>query len=440
MKIGVHSEIGALRRVLVHRPAAEIVRMTQHDLDRMLFDDILAPDETAAEHDVMTQILRESGAEVLYVQELLHEALQAAPADDRRAFVEGACALCGLTGVAEELAQWPADRLARGLIAGIYWRELDAGSSTLARIRATRLPGSDSAFAMPPAPNLMFMRDPCMSVFDRVVMGRMATAARAREPLLVAFALQHAPSAGAQLSFAGTDARRSERFAKLEGGDVLVLCPEALMIGCSLRTSAATLERLAHDALFGAHPALQRVLVVFMPEARSVMHLDTILTQVDRELFLGHRPLIMGGPGREALAVAEVRRDGPPRLLPDATVLDVLRETLGAGVAIVPCGGQDPLHQEREQWTDGANAVAVAPGHIVLYARNARTTRALAEHGFSEVRLSAVQSVAERADIIAQGTAQARTVYSFSGSELSRARGGGRCLTMPLLRDELNAG
>lgn len=411
--------------------------MTQHDLERMLFDDILAPDETAAEHDVMAQILRESGAEVLYVDALIADALTNAPQDATRGLLERVCEQSGVAGVADELLAWDRARLARGLIAGIYWSELQAAAASLARIRATLDPATGDAFALPPAPNLMFMRDPCMTVFDRVVLGRMATAARAREPLLVAFALRHARSPGAAMCFDGDDSGRSERFRRLEGGDVLVLSPQTLMIGCSMRTSAQTLERLATEALFAAHPNLQRILVVLMPEARSVMHLDTILTQVDRELFLGHQPLIMGGPGRDALPVAELVRDGPTRRLPSATVLDVLRETLGNGMQIVPCGGSDPLHQEREQWTDGANAVAVAPGHIVLYARNARTIAALAAHDFSEVRLSVVQSPQERAAIIADGNARPRTIYSFSGSELSRARGGGRCLTMPLLRETM---
>lgn len=436
MSIGVHSEIGPLRRVLVHRPGAEIERMTQHDLDSMLFDDILAYEETAAEHDVMTQILRDSGATVVYTRDLLESALQATSETTRAQFLTRVCELAGVVEAVGPLLEWAPARLAEGLIAGIYWREIEATPTSLARIRATLQPGAADAFALNPLPNLMFMRDPCMAVFDRVVVGRMATTARARESLLVSFALQHAAGPKASLCFDSVNDKAGAP-ARLEGGDVLVLSPEALMIGCSMRTSAQTLERLANEALFDAHPSLQRVLVVFMPEARSVMHLDTILTQVDRSLFLAHRPLILGDEGREPLVVAEVRRGAPPRALVGATVLDALRDTLGESVAIAPCGGEDPLHQEREQWTDGANAVAVAPGHIILYSRNTRTKLALAEHGFSEVRLSTVQSPEERAALIAEGASLPRALYSFTGSELSRARGGGRCLTMPLLRESL---
>lgn len=437
MKIGIESEIGPLEQVLVHRPGEEIVRMTQHELELMLFDDILAPDETAAEHDLMTEILGEAGAEVLRLQPLLVAALAAAPAAARAALVERVCEHEGAQGAATRLVEWAPEVLAAGLVHGVHWHELEGVPPSLARIRA----GTPSRrhFAIPPVPNLMFMRDPCMAIFDRVVMARMAVPARAREPWLVAFALRHAPAAGATLSFDDDDARRGSRFRSLEGGDVLVLSPSAVMIGCSQRTTAQTIQRLAEEALFPLHPRLTRVYAVLMPEARSVMHLDTILTQIDRGLFLGHRPLLVGHGGTPGLPVARLERGRPPEALPHAAVLDVLREELGHDTQLVPCGGDDPLHQEREQWTDGANAVAVGPGHIILYARNTHTIRALVAHGFEEVRVSVSQPALHRRVLIAEGLARPRTVFSFSGSELSRARGGGRCLTMPLRRASLSA-
>ncbi|MCH9687115.1 MAG: hypothetical protein K0V04_37110 [Deltaproteobacteria bacterium] len=435
MDIAIDSEIGPLRRVLVHRPGDEIVRMTQHDLERMLFDDILAPDETAREHELMTEVMHEAGAEVMLLAPLLQEALAAAPAPDRRALVERLCHQAGAPAVVPCLLEWSAERLARGLIHGVYWDELDGAPASLARIRAKTL---EQRFALSPVPNLMFMRDPCMAVYDRVVVGRMATSARGREPWLVSFALRHAPRAGAPLLFDTDDAPSSGLHRSLEGGDLLVLSPHVVMIGCSLRTTAQTIQRLAEQALFPAHPQLRRVYAVMMPQARSVMHLDTVLTHVDRDLFLGHQPLLTGGAGRPGLPVARVVRDGPPQLMPGATVLDVLREELGTTTQLIPCGGHDPLHQEREQWTDGANAIAVSPGHVILYARNTHTIRTLAGHGFTEVRLSVVQGEAERRERIAAGLRHPRAVFSFSGSELSRARGGGRCLTMPLARAPLS--
>lgn len=437
MQIGIESEIGPLQQVLVHRPGEEIMRMTQHELELMLFDDILAPDETAAEHDLMTEILEEAGAHVLRLPPLLVEALAAAPVAAREALLERVCEHEGAQGVAVRLAEWEPEALAAGLVHGVHWHELHGLPPSLARIRAGT--PHRHRFAVSPIPNLMFMRDPCLAIFDRVVMARMATPARVREPWLVAFALRHAPSARAPLCFDEDDAHRGRNFRALEGGDVLVLSPTAVMIGCSQRTTAQTIQRLAEEALFPLHPRLERVYAVLMPEARSVMHLDTILTQIDRGLFLGHRPLLVGNGGQPGLTVARLERDRAPEALPQAAVLDVLREELGRDTELVPCGGDDPLHQEREQWTDGANAVAVHPGHIILYARNRHTIRALVHHGFEEVRVSVSQPALHRRALIAEGLARPRTVFSFSGSELSRARGGGRCLTMPLRRAPLPA-
>jgi arginine deiminase len=215
----------------------------------------------------------------------------------------------------------------------------------------------------------------------------------------------------------------------------MVLSPTTLLIGCSERTSPQTVERLAHEALFPAHPELSNIYVVLMPEGRSVMHLDTILTHLDAKVFLGHRPLISGQGDQKPAPIARLTRDCAPELVERATTLDVLREELGRDVELVPCGGEDPLYQEREQWTDGANAVCLAPGRILLYSRNVRTIGALGRSGFEEVRLSVVQPHEQRAELIADGMKKPRVVFSFSGSELSRARGGGRCLTMPLERD-----
>lgn len=440
MKINIHSEIGPLRRVLVHRPGDEIVRMTQHDLEGMLFDDILAPDETGREHDLMTDVLRDAGAEVLYLADLLRDAMTAAPAPAREALLHRVCEASGVSGLSSVLGQWPPGRLAAGLLRGVYWSELDGTDDATQGLARLRTPQAQHRFAIPPIPNLMFMRDPCMAVFDRVVVGRMATAARSREPWLVSFALQHAPQAAAPLLFHENDAQRGRPYRSLEGGDLLVISPQVVLIGCSIRTTAQTIERLAHEALFPANPELRRVYAVLMPEARSVMHLDTILTHIDRGLFLGHHPLLVGRGDEPGLRIARLERNATPQVVEGATILDVLREELGDDTQLLACGGDDPLHQEREQWTDGANAVAVSPGHIILYARNTHTIRTLADHGFEEIRLSVVQPAEQRRQLVAESLRRPRVVFSFSGSELSRARGGGRCLTMPLARERTTPG
>src|SRR5688572_18021558 len=170
MAVQVESEVGRLRRVLIHRPGDEIVRMTQHDLHGMLFDDILAPTETQREHDVMAEIIRAAGAEVVLFQELLLQALDCAGNDEVRALVEAACERAGAPGIVDELAAWPAARLAHAMIAGCYWDELRVRGRGLTRLRDEL--GGGRPMALRPIPNLMFMRDPCISVYDRVLVAR----------------------------------------------------------------------------------------------------------------------------------------------------------------------------------------------------------------------------------------------------------------------------
>lgn len=447
MEICVDNEVGSLRAVLVHRPGDEILRMTQHQLDALLFDDILSPAETVREHDLLVEILREGGAEVFEISTLLEDALGRAPADATAALLERVAEQASARWLAPVLGAMPREALARALVRGIYASELEHPPASLASIRAALF--EPDSMVLPPLPNLMFMRDPCISIFDRFVVGRMATSARQREPLLVSFAVRFGHDAGAAtpgsgragaggrgrpLLFDEPDFHRSRPYRQLEGGDLLVLSRRAIAVGCSQRTSAGTIERLAEEALFPAFPALERIFVVMMPEARSVMHLDTILTQVDRDLFLGHRPLVAGQGARAPLVVAVLER-GRTAAVAGGSTLDILRAELGSTIELASCGGDDPLHQEREQWTDGANAVCVSPGHIILYARNVQTIRTLVErHAFEEVRLSVVLPPEQRREIIQDAMRRPRIVFSVSGSELSRARGGARCLTMPLRR------
>ena len=433
MRPSIFSEVGTLQDVLVHCPGDEIVHMTQDDLHGLLFDDILSPDRAVAEHALLRELLGAGGARVRDIKDLLEEGLRRAPQEAVYHLVSRCCELALVPELVPILREWPADKLAHTLIAWLPWNQVGESPVTLARLRVSLLGSRERALS--PVPNLMFMRDPCLSIYDRFMPARMATRARAREPVLVAFAMRYGLGTPADGLLFPQDGHGG---GALEGGDLLVLSDDMLFVGCSERTRPEAIEEFARHALFPAFPELRRIYAVMMPKQRSIMHLDTILTQVDRDLFLCHEPLVCGDESDRALQVVRLEQDREPALVAGATVADVLREELGASLRFSPCGGHNPLHQEREQWTDGANAVALGPSHIVLYSRNTWTIDTLCrEHGFMQITINPEQPPAERRDVIAAGMDFERTIFAFTGSELSRARGGGRCLTMPLSRAPL---
>lgn len=430
MKLHVYNEIGTLGAVLVHTPGQEISRMTQHQLEQLLFDDLLSPSTAHQEHQVFCEVLGTLGAEVLQVSTLLKAALHAAPAEAIVELLRRVAAQECAKEVLPILIELRPDELAAALIQGLRWRALSGAPMTLSRL--ARRHETDKVWAVHPLPNLMFMRDPCASLYNRVIKGRMATRARERESLLVHFALRYGYVPPVDFLFEDEDWNQPRMYRSLEGGDVLVINEQFLLFGISERTHAATVERLVREELFSAFPHLERVYGVMIPADRSMMHLDTLLTQVDHQLFLGHKPTIEDG---EQVQVAVLQRGEPARLLEGTTVLDVLRDELGPGTTLVPCGGHERLYQDREQWTDGANAVCIAPGHIVSYARNERTARTLVEeHGFHQVQVAATDPDALRRGRLAEAGQHPRVIYTFTGSELSRARGGSRCMSMPLYR------
>ncbi|MCA9687488.1 MAG: hypothetical protein KC457_35325, partial [Myxococcales bacterium] len=252
-------------------PGDEIVQMTHWDLERLLFDDLLSPTETAREHRLMAQMLADAGAEVLELTELLRTAVTRAPAASLEQLLHRVCEMAGVRELAPRLVQWSAPELARGLVCGVHWHEVDEVPPSLARLRARIFDPRD--MALRPLPNLMFMRDPCIAVYDRVVVGRMATAARAREALLVAFALEWSEN-GVIGDFSAADPHlMPEAHSGLEGGDVLVISPQVMLIGCSERSQPQSIEHLAREVLFPNYPDLEQVWTVMLPAARSMMHL-----------------------------------------------------------------------------------------------------------------------------------------------------------------------
>jgi arginine deiminase len=426
MQIRVESEIGRLKSVLVHRPGLEIDRMVPSMLEQLLFDDTLEGDDARREHGLFTTVLERAGVRVLRAQELLAEIL-AAPEPRRWLLAELGRSHGVAPAVLDALAGLAAPELAAALIAGV---------------RAPAEPGHvlpRHLFTLDPLPNYFFQRDPQVVLGERVLVSAMATEARRREPLLARALFTFHPelsSGGAELfdvevaAEEAAEPRPTFPFRTLEGGDLLVPSAEVVLLGISERTNRWGVEYLA-EYLRREETSFRHLIVVELPHRRSYMHLDTVFTFIDRGLCLGYLPVVEPGTP-ESAHVYQV--DLGARSL-SFVVRRSLRRALadvGLEVEVVPCGGADDvLDQEREQWTDGANAFAIAPGVIVLYRRNRRTIEALAARGWRVIGEEEVERGEE--PVVGRGP----TVVTLEGNELSRARGGPRCMTMPLEREAL---
>ena len=393
--MGVTSEVGALRTVLLHRPGAELQRLTPRNNADLLFDGVPWVGRAQDEHDAFAQALRDRGVEVLYLQQLLAETLDNSEARSDVLTAAVAPTVVGPT-LAASLRTWLGDlaseQLAECLIAGLTHDELPhTGTDGV----VARLTGS-SEFVVPPLPNLMFTRDSSVWVADQVAVTSPSMRARQREASLTKAIYTHHPRfAGTPLLYGG-----SREEAWFEGGDVLVLAPGVVAIGVGQRTTPAGVEAFALRA-FAAGVA-HTVLAVPIAQERATMHLDTVCTMVDRDA------VVMFPAVADTLAawtVTDAGVTGPePFLVAAAKAME--RDELR-----VVDTGLDPVTAEREQWDDGNNTLALAPGLVVAYERNVVTNQALEAAGIEVVRIA--------------------------GSELGSGRGGPRCMSCPIVRDAL---
>jgi arginine deiminase len=408
--IRVDSEIGRLRRVLVHRPGLEIDRMVPQMMEQLLFDDILYGAAARREHGRFCRVLQTAGVEVLDAEDLLGEVLELEAArEEILAEVSREVDEATLEGLAEASPR----RLARALVQGVLSGE-------------TRIEGR--RFDLDPVPNYFFQRDPQVVLGDMVVVSAMATGARAREPRLARLVFAHherLSGYGAihEIVPGGVDQGSTPQ---IEGGDVLIASADTLLVGISQRTNRRGVETLA-DYLRTHETPFRHLVLVDLPPRRSYMHLDTVFTLVDERAALAFRPVIESGHRESAGAYYVDLEAAELRFALRDSLLEALAR-LGWDLEIVPCGGRDLIDQEREQWTDGANAFAVAPGAVLLYERNRRTADELDERGW---RVLTEHQVLDGEEILGHG----RTVVMVPGNELSRARGGPHCMTMPLERD-----
>ncbi len=421
MTFQVFSEIGPLRRVLIHRPGREIDWMVPSMMERLLFDDILDGEEARAEHDAFRGVLEAAGVETLDPQDLVADAL--GDPEVRKALLDRLTTSGEVeSALGEELAALEAPDLASALITGVRHPSPEQAGTAHAQ---PLVQGMRGFYRLPPIPNYFFQRDPQAVLGDRVLISSMATEARSREPLIAETAFRHALGGGDALFTLPMAPGQPKPM--VEGGDVLVASPEVLLIGLSERTNRWGVEALVHG-LRAAGSSFRHLVVVELPAQRSYMHLDTVFTFIDEGTCLAYLPVIAPG-GSEAGHVYSIdlaANDVSYRLAKD---LPAALGELGIEIELVACGGNESIiDQQREQWTDGANAFAIAPGVIVIYRRNRRTLDTLSRRGWRVLTEDDV--LVRKEPVLGAGP----TAIALLGNELARARGGPRCMTMPLAR------
>jgi len=397
----VESEVGALRTVLLHRPGAELQRLTPRNNDQLLFDGVPWVARAQQEHDFFADTLRGRGVEVLLLADVLTEALavDAARALGIAAAVDSRRLGSGLAdALSDHLLGVSAAELAGVLMAGMTFDELPVAERT-AGVSLVRRMHHGSDFVVDPLPNLLFTRDSSFWVGDRVAITSLALPARRRETSLTDVVYAHHPR------FAGTPRAYGHASAPLEGGDVLLLAPGVLAIGVGERTTPAGAESFARSAF--ADGLAHTVLAVPIAQERASMHLDTVCTMVDRDAVVMY-PAI-----KDTLSAFTIRAAGEHVTVdrPESFV-EAAAAAMGIDKLRVIDTGLDPVTAEREQWDDGNNTLAVAPGVVVAYERNVETNARLAASGIE--------------------------VLTIAGSELGSGRGGPRCMSCPVSRDPLD--
>ncbi len=419
-QLGVYSEVGKLRKVLVHRPGLCLERLTPQNRTEFLYDDVVWVEKAVAQHDAFTDVLRDHGVEVLYVQDMLAEAIAASP-EARSYIVERAVSsyTVGLSLV-DELSAWlfslSAERLAQALIGGLLISELDG--LDLARITRHSLGAvlaEPNSFVLPPLPNSMFTRDSSAWLFGGVVLPPLFWHTRRLEVANTSTIYRHHPFfADREFKFWYPPAGDSERFAvedfghgaSLEGGDVMVIGNGTVLVGMGERSTGRMVEHIARSLFTSG--AAERVIACRMQLDRAYMHVDTVFSMLDRDAVTLYPPVV------DAMTVYSIRpgdKGDTFDVTEEKDLLSAVADALGQReLRVVPTGG-DSFQSAREQWDDANNVVALEPGVVVAYAHNVRTNKNLRDAGIE--------------------------VIEVDGSQLGKGRGGCHCMTCPVEREGL---
>jgi arginine deiminase len=417
---GVHSEVGKLRKVMVHRPDLELKRLTPGNHDELLFDDVLWVRRARQQHDSFVDLLREHGTEVVYLEELLAESLRSA--DARRWVLDRAVTPFTVgAGVTDEVRAYldevDATTLADHLIGGLTAQEArellraggvkDAGEGQLAKRSLVVSAMEPDDFVLRPLPNSYFTRDSSAWIYGGVVVNPMYWPARRLEAINVEAVYRfHADfrDAGFPFWYSREDEGESFGRASSEGGDIMPIGNRTVAIGMSERTTGQMIEKIAL-ALFD-QGAADRVIAAGMTRDRAHMHLDTVFTFLDRDCVTLFPSVV---DSITAYSVRPGDAEGELDVRRETSFLDAVSDALGIRKLRVLETGGDRWQAEREQWDDGNNVVALEPGVVVAYERNEHTNALMARSGI--------------------------TVLTIDGSELGRGRGGGHCMTCPIVRD-----
>ncbi|HDR4896187.1 arginine deiminase [Bacillus thuringiensis] len=406
--IHVTSEIGELQTVLLKRPGKEVENLTPDYLQQLLFDDIPYLPIIQKEHDYFAQTLRNRGVEVLYLEKLAAEALVDKKLREEfvdRILKEGQADVnVAHQTLKEYLLSFSNEELIQKIMGGVRKNEIETSKKThLYELMEDHYP-----FYLDPMPNLYFTRDPAASVGDGLTINKMREPARRRESLFMEYIIKYHTRFAKHNVPIWLD--RDYKFP-IEGGDELILNEETIAIGVSARTSAKAIERLAKN-LFSRQNKIKKVLAIEIPKCRAFMHLDTVFTMVDYDKFTIH-PAIQGPKGNMNIYILEKGSDEETLKITHRTsLMEALKEVLGLSeLVLIPCGGGDVIASAREQWNDGSNTLAIAPGVVVTYDRNYVSNTLLREHGIE--------------------------VIEVLSSELSRGRGGPRCMSMPIVRKDI---
>ena len=407
--IHVTSEIKPLKEVLVHRPGKELLNLTPDTLGRLLFDDIPYLKDAISEHDEFTQILRDNGIKVVYLEDLMTEVLNENP-QIKGSFIRQFIYEAGVRTpmyrdlLFDYLMSFTDNKeLVLRTMEGIRVSELERSKKDIEN-SLVDLVSEEGKFLADPMPNLYFTRDPFASVGNGIVLNKMYSVTRSRETIYAEYIFNHHKNYKDKVDKYYS---RDNAFS-IEGGDVLNLNEHILAIGISQRTSAEAIDLLAKNLFKNENSKIDTILAFKIPDCRAFMHLDTVFTQIDYDKFTYHPGImntlevyeITDGEGEDLVKVRQ--RKG--------SLEKILEEYLNKDITLIPCAGGDKIASEREQWNDGTNTLCIAPGVVVVYNRNNVTNEILRSHGIK--------------------------VFEMTSAELSRGRGGPRCMSMPLIRED----